>query len=128
MAGLVQVLAAHRVNYHQRNVGGETSSTLRYTSCEGCDWLGRWHDESGWEAHLAAAILAHLRAVAADEGVRERVADDLLESDAMTGNDEGTPFIYYVEPENVDYLAGCVTGYFLNHLDPARPSVGGGDE
>lgn len=53
---IAAVLAEHRVNYHKRNIGGETSETLRYTSCEGCDWLGGWHDESGWEAHIAAVI------------------------------------------------------------------------
>lgn len=51
---LAGVAREHRVNYHHRNVGGETAAALRYTSCEGCDWLGGWHDESGWEAHLAA--------------------------------------------------------------------------
>ena len=64
-----RVIASHRVNYHQRNVGGETAATLRYTSCEGCDWLGGWHDESGWEAHVAQAL-------AADSGVRAAVEWD----------------------------------------------------
>lgn len=68
---VAEVLAAHRVNYHHRNVGGETASTLRYTSCDGCDWLGGWHDEAGWEAHVAAALLASGVVVPADH------ADDL---------------------------------------------------
>ena len=55
---MAEVLASHRVNYHHRNVGGDTASFLRYTSCDGCDWLGGWHDEAGWEAHLAAALVA----------------------------------------------------------------------
>lgn len=55
-ATIAQVLGMHRVNYHHRNVGGDTSATLRYTSCEGCDWLGGHHDEAGWEAHVADEI------------------------------------------------------------------------
>lgn len=69
-ARLEDVLAAHRVNYHSRNIGGETSATLRYTSCEGCEWQGGHHDEAGWEAHLAGIIrlwiLSHRGQVAAE--------------------------------------------------------------
>lgn len=50
---LREALGEHVVNYHHHNVGGETAETLRYTSCEGCDWLGGWHDEQGHTAHLA---------------------------------------------------------------------------
>ena len=57
---IAAVLAQHRVNFHSRNVGGETADTLRYTSCDGCDWLGGWHDEAGWEGHVAARVAAVL--------------------------------------------------------------------
>lgn len=58
-AEIAAVLSRHRVNYHHRNVGPEpvTADNLRYTSCEGCDWLGGHRDEVGWEAHLAAILV-----------------------------------------------------------------------
>lgn len=48
------------MNYHHRNVGPEpiTAENLRYTSCEGCDWLGGHRDEAGWEGHIAAILTA----------------------------------------------------------------------
>ena len=79
--GITAVLAAHRVSYHHRNIGGETASTLRYTSCEGCDWQGGHHDESGWEAHLAdvlAPLIAERERAAGERALREaeeRLAD-----------------------------------------------------
>ena len=39
---------------------------------------------------------------------REAAVMALLESDAMTGNDEGTPSTYYVDPDNVPYLVDVV--------------------
>lgn len=76
MSALEDVLAAHRVNYHHRNVGPEpvTAENLRYTSCEGCDWLGGHRDEAGWEAHVAAAVTAWITGRLQDEDVREAVA------------------------------------------------------
>ena len=76
---VMEMLAAHRVNYHQRNVGPEpvTAENLRYTSCEGCGWLGGHHDEAGWEAHLAEALAPLLAEVRA-EALRE-AAEALFE-------------------------------------------------
>ena len=87
---VAEVLAAHRINYRRKNVGGETASTLRYTSCEGCDWLGGHHDEAGWEAHVAEQIApliaervrnaeAIARLAEESEAGWRREADDLAE-------------------------------------------------
>jgi hypothetical protein len=38
----------------------------------------------------------------------ERIASDLLETDALTGNHDGTPEWYAVEAENVEYLVRTV--------------------
>ena len=80
LAEITAVLAAHRVNYHHRNVGGDTSATLRYTSCEGCDWLGGWHDEAGWEAHVAEQLapVVAARVAAARAEALEDAADAAL--------------------------------------------------
>lgn len=73
---LAAVLGEHRVNYRHDNVGPKpvTAENLRYTSCEGCDWLGGWHDEAGWELHAADAVLAWLDGQFG-EGLRWVVAD-----------------------------------------------------
>lgn len=82
---LAKMLGEHRVNYHSRNVGGETSSTMRYTSCEGCDWLGGWRDEAGWEAHLATILAA-------------RLADATLHSVGLVAEDPNPDYgVYPVE-------------------------------
>ena len=79
---LAEVLAGHRVNYHHQNVGPEpvTADNLRYTSCEGCDWLGGHRDEAGWESHLADALLPVLaRVVAEAKGEALREAADKVQ-------------------------------------------------
>jgi hypothetical protein len=79
------MLAGHRANYHQRNVGGETAATLRYTSCEGCDWLGGWHDEAGWEAHVAAVLREQIAAAQAEAAQRVVDAVEALLDEAEIG-------------------------------------------
>ena len=85
---VLDVLARHRVNYHSRNIGGGKPSTRRYTSCDGCDWQGGWHDEAGWEVHLADVLFAARTADAAarlrdlthrlgfGDGITEPMADN----------------------------------------------------
>lgn len=41
------------------------------------------------------------------EELREAV-ERLLETDALTGNDEGTPSMYFVDPDNLEYLIATV--------------------
>jgi hypothetical protein len=41
----------------------------------------------------------------------EAVTEALILSDAMTGNSEGTPSTYYVDPENVEYLVKTVLDF-----------------
>lgn len=62
-------------------------------------------------------------------GIAEAV-HTLLMSDAMTGNDEGTPTGYYVDAENVEYLVRTVIDAYedalkasgvIGHLRRAEP-------
>ena len=48
--------------------------------------------------------------------LREEVVSHLLESDALTGNHDGTPEFYTVDAENVDYLADAVLAAIVRHL------------
>lgn len=78
--GLAGVLDDHRRSESERDCIEGVGWTWA-CRCE-CDWYGPDRDH---QAHLADALLAHLRSVAADEGVRERVARAILADDIAKG-------------------------------------------
>ena len=57
---------------------------------------------------IAAAALSVVPANTGDQGLRDRVLAELLESGALTGNSEGTPDIYTVAADDVPHLVEVV--------------------